>query len=320
MTKFFLKFSGLAFVLALLIATGCNEDDPIIENPLGPEIALSGGDLELLEGESFTVTVTVTPGDNPLNSLRLLVAGSAVPGANISDYVTKVTSNSEDITPQNPLAVDASRENGASYTYEMVPFGQLEGETVTYTFEVTDKALETASVSFDITIVAPPGTPIDEEITGALLNQAGPAGTGGLDLDTGNGTGSNAAEAEIQDEGIDLSLSVANNWRRQISAVEANGVSVRTPDLSKLPEDFSFENITLKEQIQEAYNTGLALTGSDADCNCTDGVSGEEVSEPVQVDDMFVVKKGDMYYIIVVTAVNVTDGDNNDSYEFNIKY
>ena len=39
MTKFFLRFSGLAFALTLLIATGCNEDDPIIDIPLGPEIS-----------------------------------------------------------------------------------------------------------------------------------------------------------------------------------------------------------------------------------------------------------------------------------------
>ncbi|MCB0549395.1 MAG: hypothetical protein KDD19_17600 [Phaeodactylibacter sp.] len=320
MTKFFLKLSGLAFVLALLIATGCNTDDPIIDNPLGPEISLGSGDLELLEGEAFSVSITVAPGDNPLSSLRLLVGGASVPAASISDYVTKITSGGEDILQQNPLGIDASRENGATYVYEMVPFGQLEGETVSYSFEVTDKAQEKASVSFDITIVAPPGTPIEKEISGALLNQAGPAGTGGLDLDAGTGTGSNAAEAEIQDEGIDLNLSTANNWRRQISAVDANGVSLRTPDLTKLPENFSFENITIKEQIKEAYDTGLALAGSDAACNCSDDVSGEEVSEPVEVGDMFVVKKGDVYYIIVATAVNVTDGNNNDSYQFDIKY
>lgn len=324
MTKFFLKFSGIAFVFALLIATGCNEDNPIIDNPLGPEIVLNAetgfvsGDVELLEGEAFSVKITVSPGDNPLSSLRLLVEGSSVPAASISDYVTKVTSNSEDITPQNPQAIDATRENGATYVYEMVPFGQLEDETVTYTFEVTDKVQEKASVSFDITIVPPPGTPIEEEISGALLNQAGPAGTGGLDLDAGTGTGSSNAEAEIQDEGIDLNLSVANNWRQQIAGV--NGTTLRAPDLTKLPENFSFENVTIKEQIKEAYDTGLALTGSDAPCNCTDATSGETVSEKVEVGDMFIVKKGDVYYMIIARAVNVTSNDNDDSYSFDIKY
>ena len=320
MTKFFLKFSGLAFVLALLIATGCNEDNPIIENPLGPEISLSGGDLELLEGESFTVSVTVTPGDNPLSSLRLLVGGAAVPAASIADYVTKITAGSEDITQNNPLLVDATRENGATYIYEMVPFGQLEGETVTYSFEVTDKVQEKASASFDITIVAPPGTALDNELSGVLFNQAGPAGTGGLDLDAGTGTGSANADAEIRDLGIDCNINpaTAENWRAQMGSV--NGTDMKSVDVAAQPEGFSFENVKTKEAIVSAYDTGITLAdGVSTSATCVE-TAVTDVSAPVEVGDLFVVKKGTVYYMLQVDEVNKISGSNDDNYVLSIKY
>ncbi|MCB9040203.1 MAG: hypothetical protein H6557_26565 [Lewinellaceae bacterium] len=320
MTKFFLKFSGLAFVLALLIATGCNEDTPIVDNPLGPEISLSGGDLELLEGEPFTVSVTVAPGDNPLNSLRLLVGGAAVPAANIADYVTKITAGTEDISQQNPLLIAASRENGATYVYEMVPFGQLEGETVTYTFEVTDKVQEKASASFDITIVAPPGTALDMELSGVLFNQAGPAGTGGLDLDNGAGTGSANTAAEIRDLGIDCNIDPATgeNWRGQIGSV--NGTDMKAVDVAAQPEGFSFENVKTKEEIVSAYGTGIALTdGFSTSATCVQ-TAVTDVSDPVAVGDLFVVKKGDVYYMFQVDEVNRVGGSNGDNYVLSIKY
>ncbi len=326
MTKFFLKFSGLALVLALLIATGCNEDDPIIENPLGPEIALNAeagfvsGDVELLEGEAFSVKITVTPGDNPLSSLRLLVGGAVVPAANITDYVTDINAGGEDILQQNPLAIDASRENGATYVYEMVPFGQLEGETVAYTFEVTDKAQETASVSFDITIVPPPGTELDMELSGVLFNQAGPAGTGGLDLDTGDGTGSADAAAEIRDLGIDCTIDPANaeNWRAQVGSV--NGTDMKAVDVDAQPEGFSFDNVKTKEEIVAAYDTGITLAdGVSTNANCVE-TPVADVSDPVSAGDLFVVKKGDVYYLFQVDEVNPVGGSNGDNYVLSIKY
>ena len=293
----------------------------------GRKSPIDSGDLELLEGEAFTVNVTVTPGDNPLNALSLTVGGATVPGASIVDYVTKISSNSEDITPQNPQAIDASRENGATYTYEMVPFGQLEGETVTYGFEVADKAQERASVSFDITIVAPPGTPIDTTLAGILLNQAGPAGTGGLDLDAGVGTGSANPDAEIRDLGIDCTINqeVEENWRAQAGSV--NGTDMVMVDVSAQPEGFSFENVKNKEEIVAAYDSGIALAdGVSTSPSCAQ-TPVTDVSDKVEAGDLFVVKKGDTYYLLSIDEVNFVHGfaadpliNNNDNYVISIKY
>ncbi|MCB0586066.1 MAG: hypothetical protein KDD06_12165 [Phaeodactylibacter sp.] len=333
MTKFFLKFSGLAVLLTFLIATGCQEDNPIIENPLGPEIALNAeagfvsGDVELLENEAFSVKITVTPGDNPLSSLTLLKDGASIPAASISDYVTKITSNSEDILQQNPLGVDATRENGATYIYDMTPFGQLEGETSTYTFQVTDKVQEKASVSFDVTIVAPPGTPLDTILTGILLNQAGPAGTGGLDLDTGTGTGSANAAAEIRDLGIDCTINqeTNENWRAQIGSV--NGTDMVKVDVSAQSEDFSFEKVDTKEAIIAAYDSGITLADGVSTAPSCAQTPVTDVSDKVVAGDLFVVKKGDVYYLIQVEEVNYVHGfaanpgiNNDDNYVMSIKY
>lgn len=329
MTKLLLKLSGLAFALTLLIATGCTDDpeEPIVT--LGPEITLLADagfistDADLLIGETFSVKVQADKGDNQLKALSFEVDGVQPKGTDLDNFVTKITSGGADVTPQNPLLIVGAAKDGATWEFDLVPFGQQLNETVTYTFTVEDDAGEKASVSIDITIT---GTPLEKELEGVLFNQAGPAGTGGLDLDDGVGTGSNAAEAEIQDEGIDRGRPQASNWRRQISAVDANGVSMREVDLSKMPENFSFANVSTQEQIKEAYDLGKTLAGTDAPCDCSDATANEEVTDPVAVDDLFVVKKGDKYYIIRIDEINEvyiapdTPGNNDDNYVVSIKH
>ena len=160
-------------------------------------------------------------------------------------------------------------------------------------------------------------------VTGALLNQGGDTGTGGLDLDEGISTGTTTGNfelAEIEDEGINLNLSADENWRRQISSI--NGTEIRTPDFSALPETFSFENVNSKAEIEAAFEGGLALMGSDdIPLNATtDNEAGEEVSEPVEEGDIFLVKRDDRYYIIIAREVVTTDNNNEDFYSFDIKY
>ncbi len=312
MQQFLLKATGFALLLTALLFTGCGTDDPIID-PIGPEIRLESGagliseETDLLPGTPFTVRVTADAGDTRLRDLRIQEDGTNLPTANFDVEGGAITS-------QNPLLITTDAD-GFSYDILITPTSNEQG-TVEYTFRVTDENNRNDEVALTINFV---GTPIEETITGVLLNQAGPAGQGGIDLDTGDGVGSQDAAAELQDEGIDLALQPANNWRRQISSV--NGTEIRTPDRSRLPEGFSFDNITLKDQIVEAYNTGLALQGlDDADEPSDAETEAEVVSEPVEAGDLFLVKKGDRYYIVRVDAVNVTTNNNNDNYELSIKY
>jgi len=92
MQKLFLKFSGVAVLLTLLIATGCEEDtvDPI--NQLPPAVSLVDGvgftstDATLAPGETFTVNVEILTGDNPLETFTFLVDGTAINNTNIANY------------------------------------------------------------------------------------------------------------------------------------------------------------------------------------------------------------------------------------------
>ena len=136
-----------------------------------------------------------------------------------------------------------------------------------------------------------------------MLNQAGPAGTGGLDLDTGASTGSSDALAEIIDNGIDASLPAASNWIQSISSVNGSTIRVLRPGLNGLEETFSFASVLTKEEIPGLHNNNAAV------------YSGETVI----VGDLFTVERGGSFYILEVTNVNVTTTDNSDSYRFNVK-
>jgi len=323
MRNLLLKLSGVAIALTLLIATGCEDDNPIITNPLGPELSFNTGvgltsmDAELAPGETFAVELQALPGDNPLQSFTFLVDAVEPDAGTITNYYNEVVINGSSVVANNPLALSGDFKDGSTIAIEITPFGQMDGDVSTYSFEVTDEVGETAIVSLDITVIDP-ATPIDTTMTGVLFNQGGPQGTGGLDLDTGEGTGSTADAAEIQDEGIDLDISEANNWRQQISA--ANNAEMRAADLDALPENFSFDNVTSKEEIESVFETGDALSGSDADCNCTDSVSGEAVTDPVTVGEIYAVQRGDRYYLIRIDEVNNVTVDNSDNYVVSIKY
>ena len=312
MQQFLLKLTGLTLLISALLFTGCGTDDPVVD-PIGPDLRLESGagliseETDLVPGTPFTVRVTADAGDTRLRDLRIQEDGTNLPTANFDVEGGAITS-------QNPLLI-VTDVDGFSYDILITPTTDEQG-TVEYTFRVTDENNLSDEVSLTINYV---GTPIEQTITGALLNQAGPAGQGGIDLDNGQSVGSQSAAAEIQDEGIDLALQPANNWRRQISSV--NGTEIRTPDRGRLPEGFSFDNITLKDQIIEAYNTGLALQGADNAAEPSDvETETEVVSEPVEAGNLFIVKKGEQYYIVRIDAVNVTTNNNNDRYELSIKY
>jgi len=326
MQKLFLKFSGVAILLTLLIATGCEEDtvDPI--NQLPPAVSLVDGvgftstDATLAPGETFTVSVEILTGDNPIESFTFLVDGIAVSNTDIGNYYAngefEIDGSVE--TANNPVILFGDAKQGASIVIEVVPFGQMDGEVRTYTFEATDEAGNIGTVSLDITVVDPT-TPIDATLTGVLFNQAGPTGTGGLDLDNGEGTGSADAEAEIRDLGLDCTIPAPGlNWRRQIGTV--NGADMVKVDETQV-ENFTFDNVSVKEEIEAAYTTGTVLSdGTSVSCSSGNETPVTDVTEELVVGDMFVVLANDTHYLIRIDAINETDDSNADNYELSIKY
>jgi hypothetical protein len=146
MTKLLLKLSGVAFILTLLIATGCEDATPDPE-ALGPEIEFLEGaglvsmsqDLDVTE-TTFTVQVSANIGDNPLRSLTFLVDGVAPGAADIGNYIKAITSNGTSITPNNPISAEPDNTNGGVWECRLLLSIKWVGQTVTYAFEIADDA------------------------------------------------------------------------------------------------------------------------------------------------------------------------------------
>ncbi|MEM7573257.1 MAG: hypothetical protein AAF433_10165 [Bacteroidota bacterium] len=266
---------------------------------------------------SFDVRLSLARGDNPMTSLTIYEDGVALPADNL-------IFNEEQFTAMNPLTFLASEQDAVTYDINITPTSTAVG-TRTYRFDVLDNSNQIGSLTLNITFEE---SDLQMTLTGVLLNQGGDVGTGGLDLDTGAGVGSNNADAEIQDEGIDLDLVATQNWRQQISAV--NDAVLRVVDLTALPDGFSFATVTSQDQIIQAYNTGTVPDGDDANCNCSDSSNNEEVTQRLEGGELLTVLRDGRYYLIEVVSANIVLDDpstplpqnesNEDFYELNIKY
>lgn len=311
--KKFLFLFVFAATAAIFLNTGCTEDDPIV---VDPSLSLTSDDPTGVRGpfptDNFStsdlngfayIAVNALAGTNDLETLTVLEDGANVPADRLS--FRDLDANTA-VLAQNPILLIGYE---SKLLWEIGINPQDDYSTKTYTIEVTDTDGNTVSVSIDITTFDP-GTPITNTLEGVLLNQAGPAGTGALDLDAGIGTGTttgNFTISEIRDWGIDQGLPNDENWLRQIGPI--NNTTVRYA--GGLPGDFEFADITTKEEIEGYFDAGSALPND-----------GGTKSDPVAVGDYFVVKSADgaKYYFLEVIEVNVTANDNADNYKFNIKY
>ncbi len=311
MKKFHLFLLGTALCSTLLLTTGCEEDTP------GP----GGGDLPPIVtiinsppdtinelGGEITVTIEAIKGTQPLKTVTVLEDNVKI------DDLSRLTFNNQPGSA-NPFLVTGSDVDGFTWDIRIVAHDAF--DTRTYTIRVEDEAGLTDEASFDLTI-SDPGTPVEKEIVGILMNQSGPAGQGALDLDDGVQTGAHSGNpdiAEIRDLGIDINApSNAENWRQQIGPM--NDAVVRIVDLSAM-ENFSFDNATKKEQIEAAFDSGVDLTEEVVPFGETDPV---KATPKLQEGDLLVVRRGTRTYLLRIDAINVTPNDNMDSYTISIKY
>lgn len=292
-------------------------DDPITDTPPALFLVNDAGFLTtattLNVGEPFSVKVETVPGTQPLDVLSIFENGTLLPASRIQI---------KGLTANNPLLILGADKQGAIYeiTIQADP-AVTDADSYSYAFEVEDEGDLIETVTLDITTEnAVVLTDIEMELNGVLFGQAGDTGFGGLDLDTGETTGSSDPDAEIQDEGIDLDLVAADNWRRQISA--ANDAELRYVDFAAFGDgQLTFAAVQFQEEVAEAFNTGTAPDGEDfSGGRYSDEEGDEEVSRPVVVGDVFAVRRGDRTYLLECTAVNVEPTDNTDNYEFSIKY
>lgn len=317
MKNFVLKLTGLGLVMVALFFSSCGED-PIVIDPLGPDIAFVSdpgflsADSEVMLGETFSVKVRLSKGDAALKTLSINEGSDKL-------ATSRFTINSGAVTSQNPLLILGADTDGVTYSIDITPSAtQAIGDFTTYTFTVADDSNETDLVDIVINTTGPLTTPLTSTLEGVLFNQAGPAGTGGLDLDTGTGTGSAAAESEIRDLGLDCTMAAGTfNWLRRIGTI--NGAVMVRVDATQL-ENFTFAGVDNKEIVKDAYDTGMTLAAGTS-TNCASGATTTvQNTADVAIGDVFAVFANSKYYLIRIDDIIENNTGNNDSYELTIKF
>ena len=209
--------------------------------------------------------------------------------------------------PDNPFFLDEEDRDG--FVSNLTIRSQDNESLTTYIIAFFDEADELFQSEFTLD-TRPQGNEVMTRV-GVLFNSAGPAGFGGLDLDSGAGTGSTDPSAELRDSGIDNSLPLGENWLQTISGVNNTQVQYLIPGQNGLPGDFTFGSVATDLDIQEAATYGIDFTS-----NTANGLT----SDPINEGDMFVANRDGQFYIFVIREVNVTSDNNNDNYMMDISF
>lgn len=245
------------------------------------------------EGSTVAVRVSGGAGSGQMVSLEVREDGSVVDparlgwdGVSMADLTNPIplTASQVDTFTEIALTIDLPLAVG-TYVYDMTiadEFG-LVSDTLTYTITTT-----------------PSGTPVSAEM-GIIYNRSGMQ-NGGFDFETFATVPSSSADADIRDRG-NISMT-SQTWLQSIEAV--NGATVRRLIAGQggLAETFDFATVTFKEDLQDFYAQGSAYD-----------------NDALQVGDLLAVSTASgAVYIVSIANINVTDDDNDDSYEFDIKY
>lgn len=263
-------------------------DIKITTSALPPSIAFSSsmsGDVTLGVSSLQNFPITATKGTGALKSITVLENDQPVDPS-------RILFGSGGAATENPIILSGDQVNGLDNVDLTIRSNEAPGTyaikiVVTDEFDLTDELALTMNV----------GIPVVAKM-GVLFNQAGPAGTGGLDLDEALGTGSQSSLAEIRDQGIDGD----GNWLKKIATVNGSEIKRIVPGQNGVAEDFVFDNVTFKSQVTALFGNGT-----------------DYADEVVEKGNMFAVKRDDNYYFIRIADITETAGDNSDSYTVDIK-
>lgn len=266
---------------------------------VAPMIELKSADsLGLAPNSLFSTTFKVTKGSSALKTIEVQENGVKI--ADLSRvYYDKITLPFT-ANPQTVLTEDKDL-----FAKSIIINSPAVAGKYVYTFIFTDETGLTKSTKVTLSV----GSNV-ETIVGALLNSAGPDGTGGLDLDTGKSTGSIAASADIRDEGVDLGETLANNWKQQVSGVNGSVIKYVVKGQNGVAADLTFAGVTTKEGVASLFAKGVDFTQKNGT---------RLISNKIKVGDMLIVQSGTKYYLLNIKALNVTKADNDDEYVIDIK-
>lgn len=309
------QFAVLALSISVL-SIGCEPDpvDPPVEENFAPTLSIladnpnpnsttsvfsSDATLDLEDNGRTIIYVGLEGTDStpPLQSLEVFRNGTKEDDM----LIGFVDQNGVEIAANNPALLAGDYANGFRWEVGLrttEAFG-----TNTFEFVLTDDGGLTSEVSLVITTVEA-STPLDvTEVGNVIFNASGP-NMGAFDLDNLEMVSSNSTDSELQDNGINTDLPTASNWRQTISP--ENGAMMKVVDRTALGENYDFANVDSKEEILEAWDTGIDVAGS---------------TDVVEIGDEYVVlSDAGTYFLMLITEVNVTSGDNLDNYVFTVKY
>lgn len=253
-----------------------------------PSVDLVGTEVTI--GETLLqIPIKVEQGSADLSTIAVYENGAlATP--------SRLTLGAMSVWSENPYTLPASLQS--SFEETLLVSLPTTTDTFNYMIIVEDASSLKDTLAFDVPITV--GTAIDSMKMDLMLeNAGGPEGQGAINLITGESVGSDDAGAHLRDLGIDDSLPVATNWLQQIAAANA------TEELRIPASAVDFASIQYKEDIQDIYDAGTAITESDK-------LNGGEV---------FVLKTLSGAYVLVqIESVNVVTDSNEDSYTINAKF
>jgi hypothetical protein len=301
----FFKFLFVVGVTTIFLSS-CGED--LIETPVPPTIKFDEvlgyvtSDSDVTKGGSFSVSISGTKGSSPMKTITVEEDGTRL----ALDRITFISTGGA-----NPLLLLGQNIN--SFNYRVTINAHETFGIKTYNFKVADDAGEVSTISLKINVV---GATVNM-LEGILLNQSGPAGQGGLDLDSGASTGSGDLIAEIRDEGV-VNEQNDGTWKQQISGVNGSEIKYIIKGQNGISESFAFSNIKYKEEIAPLWSNGRSFNEKS-----TDG--SRDVSAKVALGDIFIVKNGEKYYLLTVKNIKITpemtgEDRNKDSYTFDVKF
>lgn len=270
----------------------------LAENPVGTTSVFSADATLELESAETIIFIAVEGSDStpPMSTLSFSRNGESG-----TDFIQSITADDgTEIGVNNPALLVTPYDE--SFRFEIGLRTSADFGLNTFDVTLTDDGGLTSTVSLNITTVEA-GTDITVNFTGGVIFNADGENLGAFDLDAQEAVSSSSDLSELQDDGIDLALPAASNWKRTIRA--ENGATLKVVDTAALGETYSFAGVETKEEIQAVWDSGVLVDGS---------------TEQVNVDDQFVVETaaGDLY-LILVTEVNNTNADNNDNYVIDIK-
>lgn len=307
MRQFSLLTGLLVLGLVTLTFNSCNDDSTDGDPKIGPKVTLTAtSDLtNLFQGDTLKLNLTSTKGDNPLKTFTVRLDGSALDFNKFFINGTKASAN--------PTLLFNSDKNGITNVVIGVLTKDLDPtKSHSVEIEVADDAAETAKGTVTFTLKT--FTALTNTFTAKIINNAAGPNDGGLDLLTGNTVAGGyefpvltqpAANCSIRDRGLDGTA--GNPWKRVIQGV--NGFNIRLPK-STSPELFKFDNITNRESLIKAWEAGVTP-------------AADNQTSKLNVNDVFLVNKGDNYFIVTITAIDDDNqsgtGKNLDKYTVSVK-